>query len=256
MNALYRRGWAHLVNFKARGVIWCWPLYWCPTSRPLHRCRNNSLHRPLHRAFCVTLHDLVVVTLHRAFDMLSWSLTRLRSRGGKRAYRELTGVEGWQLLVCVALAIAGCLTNHVASWLWAHLRRMAIPLATRHLANVPARLRAGAAELAHRLAACCNATWTILRWALRPAACHCTMWLVTLHHATIDLRTSTPGLAAGWLACGFTYLVATWRVALPRALRCTRAMLWAVSTCGSACRPNWSTGLAALSLCVVKCSRA
>jgi hypothetical protein len=107
-------------------------------------------------------------------------------------YLSLTWLQGGQLLydARVVHAVARLLTLHVTCGLGTLLRLLALPLATGLSTHVMAWLliRLAALHLAHRLPTLCPASRTVLARARMLRADNLTVWLTTLHLATLGVE--------------------------------------------------------------------
>lgn len=119
-------------------------------------------------------------------------------------------------------AVLGVLTDHMAHWRGALLRRATPPFAAWLFTDVAARLCLRTPQTTHGLA-----TVGLARWAsMRPSAGISltndrAMWLVAIHRTSRKIRTLTPRLATRRLANRFAHLIALGSFALPSALGCT-----------------------------------
>jgi len=121
-------------------------------------------------------------------------------------------------------AVLGCVACHLALWLGARLRIFAFPCAQRLSAHILAVLQILATlQVAGWLAALSRALNTPIRMACCLGADHCTVWLCTLHVATLCVKALAACLTYWSIALWSTCLFAFGLVACPMAQRMT---LW------------------------------
>lgn len=141
---------------------------------------------------------------------------RLHGNLVRKLRRKLIMVRG--LRTCSRVV-----ANHAARGLRTCLGLPALPFASRVLAHVTARLHVRTLQQTHGLAADGRAVAAGLGRARPGWTLNVALWSVTIHPATRYVCGRAARLAAGRLADGVADLVALRGIALPRALRHTRA---------------------------------
>lgn len=126
--------------------------------------------------------------------------------------------------VHVFQAIFGLVTLHLADGLGTYFGFLALPLTVGLRAHMMTRLLiAFTLQMTIGLTALRLASGTILRWAEALWANNLTLWLPTLHLASVGAELLTSRCAHSLLACRSTDLITLSRLAIPRALGCA---LW------------------------------